>query len=142
MSEGLYTSNMYKSVNHKDKDYIVVCANNAPNINVKSAKIIFCKEDTNIKIEENLSKAKIFYGPWFSQKGHIYNRNYKNFEYIIPKGENIDWDEQIKLIAKQISNCKKPAKMAKAKEKIDGIKNALEIVEEMKARKREKELKK
>ncbi|HNY25208.1 MAG TPA: hypothetical protein PKJ33_01510 [Alphaproteobacteria bacterium] len=142
MSEGSYTSNAYKSVNHKDKDYTVVCANHAPNINVKSAKIIFCKEGTNIKIEENSSKTKIFYGLWFSQKSRIYNRNYKIFEYIVPKEENIDWDEQIKLISKQILNCKKPEKIANAKEKIDGIKNALEIIEEMKARKREKELKK
>lgn len=135
-------SNQFKSVIDKSKtDYDIIIACNAPKIEVETAKIIFCKGGeypAEIIVRKDAEKTLILYGSWKNLRGLVSSKQ-NDFKYVIPSGDKIDWDKQIEIVKKQMIDCKETKKTEDVSKMIETVKNALNVVEEIKNKKNIKE---
>ncbi|MBN1325258.1 MAG: hypothetical protein JW974_03505 [Alphaproteobacteria bacterium] len=75
-------------IDKPQNDYVCVYAPKSIKINVKSATIIFCGIDTEVKAD----CEDIFRGDdWYIENSYVYNKRYKRFKYDLV-GNSKDFD--------------------------------------------------
>lgn len=136
-------SKQFKSITDKSKtDYGVIASYNAPVIDVETAKIIFCKGGdypTQVTVRTGSENTIILRGSW-TISGCTVSGKETNFTYTIPKEDNVNWDEQIHIVKTKMAEAKEVKEVQTSSEIIQKAKDALNIVSEIKTRKRQKGL--